>query len=349
MPTSSKESSYTVGHRKGREKAARVRQRISAHGKAKTHRSFRRTRRRDYIRPLVLPGIVSMTLETGRTLWRRRKVFLPLMAIYAVLYIFLVGVGSQDAYTELGDFFTENSEDLLEGGFGAVSQMGITVATLAVSGLRSDISEAQQIFAVLLGLMAWLTTVWILRNSLAGHKVKVRDGLYNAGAPIISTFVIILVIVAQLLPLAITAMGYSAAVSAGIVSGGGAPAMLFWGAAVLLAGLSAYWITSSLFALVIVTLPGMYPLRALRSSSAIIFGRRLKVLLRWAWMVLCGVVLWVLIMAPIILIDMGLKALWPQIEWVPIVPFGLLLASTYVIFWAATYVYLFYRKVVDNE
>ncbi len=349
MPTSSKGGHFAAGYQAGRAKAGRIRQRLREHAQAKTHRSFRRTRRRDYVRPLTLPGVISLTRETGRTLWGRRRIFLPLMAIYALLYVVLVGVGSQDAYTQLGAFFADNSEELLDGGIGAVSQVGITIATLAVSGLRSETSDVQQVFAVLLGLLAWLTTVWILRNSLAGHKVKMRDGLYNAGAPLISTFVIILVIVVQLLPLAVTAMGYSAAVSAGIVSGGGAPAMLFWAAAVLLAGLSAYWITSSLFALVIVTLPGMYPLRALRSASAIIFGRRIKVLLRWAWMVLCGVVLWVLILAPIVLIDMGLKTLWPQIEWVPIVPFGLLIASTYVIFWAATYVYLFYRKVVDNE
>ncbi len=313
------------------------------------HRSFRRTRRRDYVRPLVLPGVLHFTLEVTSMLWRHRRIFLPLMIVYVLLYALLVGVGSQETYTQVSDFMKENGGSLVEGGLGALTQSGLTLFTLAITGLNTEISDSQQIFAVLLGVMVWLTTVWLLRNILAGHAVKMRDGLYNAGAPLISSLILVFFIALQLLPVAIAAIGYSAATSSGLIAGGGVAAMLFWAAAVLLAILSLFWITSTLFALVIVTLPGMYPYRAFKAAGDIVLGRRVKILLRWVWMALCIVVLWFIVMVPVILLDTWLKGIWTQIAWVPIVPIALLLVSTYSTFWVSTYIYLLYRKVVDNE
>jgi hypothetical protein len=326
-----------------------VRAKTSAFLEGRPHRSFRRSRRRDYARPLMLPRIIPFTREVFRTLWKNRKLFFPLMVIYVVLYGVLVGIGSQDTYTQVTDFFKESGGTLLSSGWGSLAQSSLTLATLGISGLNAQLSEVQQVFAVILGVMAWLTTVWLLRNIIAGHTIKMRDGLYNAGAPLISTLLVVLVLVIQLLPVALAAVGYSAATSSGLISGGGMPAMIFWAAAALLTLLSLYWITSSLFALIIVTLPGMYPYRALKAAGAIVLSRRIKLLLRWLWMFVCIIGIWVVIMLPIILLDMGLKALWSQLSAVPIVPVGLLLVSTYSIFWASTYIYLLYRKVVDNE
>lgn len=350
MPTSSKSTKKTtppvVWYKRG---AIAARARMVAFLERRPHRSFQRTRRRDYVRPLDLPNVLTFTNEVTRTLWKQRRIFLPLMFIYVVLYAILVGIGSQDTYTQLTDFFTANGGELVGGGWGAITQSGLTLATLALSGLNAELSESQQIFGVLLGVIAWLTTVWLLRNILAGHKVKMRDGLYSAGAPLISSVIIVLVIALQLLPVALAAVGYSAATSSGLLAGGGVESMVFWAAALLLGVLSMYWITSSLFALVIVTLPGMYPYRALKAAGDIVLGRRVKLLLRWLWMLLSVVFIWVIGMIPIILLDMGVKALWSQVDWLPIVPVGLLLVSTYTIFWISTYVYLLYRKVVDNE
>jgi len=348
MPTGSK-SGYQAGKSVGHHKAARVRARVDAYLDRRPHRSFRRTRRRDYVRPLVLPGLFAFTHEVTKTVWKQWRIFLPLMLIYIVFYAVLVGVGSQDTYSELTGFFSENGGELVSGGFGALAQSGLTIATLAISGLNAQPTEAQQIFAVLLGIMAWLTTVWLLRNILAGHKVRLRDGLYNAGAPLISSTIIVFVIALQLLPVALAAVGYSAATASGLIAGGGVPAMVFWVSVFLLAVLSLYFITSSLLALTIVTLPGMYPYRALKAAGDIVMGRRLTILFRWVWMILSAGVMWIIILLPIVLIDMGVKSLWPALGSVPIVPVGLVLASTYVIFWSSAYVYLLYRKVVDNE
>lgn len=315
---------------------------------SRVHRSFRRTYRRDYVKPLVLPGIFNFTWIATKTVWDYKKLFLPLMLIYAVLYTILVGIGSQDTYTQISEAVKTAGADIFGADWGVLGQSVLTLISMTSNSLTGTLTDAQQIFGVLLGLMVWLTTVWLLRNVLAGHAVKMRDGLYNAGAPIVSTMLILFVIVAQLLPIALAAIGYAAAVSSGILAGG-VESMLFWMAASLLVILSLYWISSSFLALVIVTLPGMYPLKALKAAGELAMGRRVKLVIRWLWMIFCAIALWAVVMIPTIIFDNWLKSIWLDGSWLPIIPFMLLVLSTYTVFWASTYVYVLYRKVVDND
>lgn len=310
------------------------------------HRSFRLTRRRDYDRPLELPGNIAFTHEVTRTLWQRRTTFLLLILTYILLYALLVGVQSQEVYSTLTSTLKDTSGEVFSGNWGSLQQAGLLLVTIASSGAGAELTESQQIFSVLIFLMAWLTTVWLLRNILAGHKVMLRDGLYNAGAPLFATIIVTLFIAIQLIPVAVALIGYNAASVSGLLEGGAA-SMLFWVGASLLAILSLFWITSSLFALIIVTLPGMYPYRAIRTAGDMVLGRRIKILLRWLWMALVISLAWLVIMIPVILLDMGIKSLWPVIEWLPIVPVAILIMAGASTVWVSSYVYLLYRKVVD--
>jgi len=312
----------------------------------RSHRSFRLTRRRDYIRPLALPGNISFSTEVTRTLWRHKKTFMLLALVYAVVYLVLIGLQSQENYSALSSAITDTDSDLFAGDWGAVGQAGLLFVSIFSFGIDPSFTEAQQIFSVLIFLLIWLTTVWLLRNILAGHRVRLRDGLYNSGAPLFSTMLVALLIAVQLIPVLIAVIGYGAAVSSGLLEGGVA-AMMFWLCAGLLVVLSLYWITSTLFAMIIVTLPGMYPYKAIRTAGDIMQGRRIKLLLRWIWMILSVLVAGIVVMIPIILLDMGLKHLVPALDWVPLVPIALLIWSAFSIVWIATYVYLLYRKVVD--
>ena len=150
----------------------------------------------------------------------------------------------------------------------------------------------------------------------------------------------------QLIPVGIGVLAYQAASNSGLLASGAA-AMLFWIGAALLAILSIYWITSSLFAMIIVTLPGTYPYKAIRTAGDIMVGRRIKILLRWLWLALTLVVGWVILLLPFIFIDMGVKAIWPAVNWLPIVPVVSLIIAALSIVWVSAYVYLLYRKVVD--
>ncbi len=344
MPTSSKKTKK-VESRTQRWVAA-VKKRHALFMSRRPHRSFRLSRRRDYVRPLALPGNIAFTHEVTRTLWRHRKIFLLLIATYVIFYAVLVGMQSQETYTTLIDTLKETGQEALSGGWGAIGQAGLLLVSIASPSALTEVTEAQQIFTVFIFLLTWLATVWLLRNLLAGHKVKLRDGLYNSGSPIFATVIIALFIAIQLIPVAIALIGYTAALGSGLLDGGAAT-MLFWIGAALLAVLSLYWITSSLFAMIIVTLPGMYPYQAIRTAGDLVLGRRTKILLRWLWMMLMIIMAWAVVMIPAILLDMGLKSLWPAIQWLPVIPFFALVMTAGSTVWAAAYVYMLYRKVVD--
>lgn len=313
------------------------------------HRSFRRTRRRDYSRSLELPGYFAFTNYVRRTLLAHKKQFLLLALVYTVVTGVLVGIASQDTYTALTSTIQETSGDLFSGDWGEVGRAGLLFVSAISGGISNNLSDVQQLYAGIIILMTWLTTVWLLRNMLAGHKVKVRDGLYNSTAPLLSTFLISIVIILQLLPLALAIIGYSAASSTGLIAVGGVEAMLFWIAAGLLGLLSLYWITSTFIALVVVTLPGMYPLVALRTAGDLVIGRRIRILLRMIWLAVGIGLSWVIVMIPVIIFDGWLKSILPSIQWIPIIPVVLLILSSVTVIWAASYIYLLYRRIVADD
>jgi len=325
-----------------------IRRRVADLQSRRPHRSFRRTLRRDYARSLKLPGYIAFTAQVNRTLWQSRKVLLFLSLVYIAFSIALVGLGSQDIYASLSSTLQTTGQQVFQGNLNQLGQAGILFLAIAGTGISSTPTEGQQIYAVLLGLLIWLTTVWLLRNILAGRKIKMRDGLYSAGAPLISTFLIACIFVVQLIPIALAIIGYYAAQASGLLAGG-VEAMLFWIAAALLSLISLYWVTSTFFAMIIVTLPGMYPFQALRTAGDLVIGRRIRILLRILWMLLCIVVTWAVVLILFILLDSWIKGLIPQISGFPLIPIVILALSTLSLIWTSGYVYLLYRKVVDDD
>jgi hypothetical protein len=312
------------------------------------HRSFRQTRRRDYVRPLRLPGYWAFTNQVRRILVGNKKLFFGLIAFYGILTGLLTGLASQESYSEMGELIRDMGGEFFSGNFSDLDSAGVTLLGIATGAFSSGTTEAQGIYAVLLALLVWLSTVWLLRAIMAGKRPRLRDGLYNAAAPILSTFLVMFVVVLQLLPITLVIIGYSAAASTGLLDGG-VEAMIFWVAAGLLVLLSLYWISSTLLALVVVTLPGMYPLQAVKTAGDLVIGRRIRMLLRVLWLLLIIVLTWVVVMIPLILLDAWVKGLLPAIDWLPVIPVALLVMGSLTVIWSASYVYMLYRKVVDDD
>lgn len=328
--------------------AGHIRTGITAFLARRPHRSFRLTRRRDYTRSLTLPGYWRFAGEVVALLWGSRKLFLWLVIVYVVLTAILVGVASEETYSETATVIEAVGSELGVGDLSALSRAGLVFLTTVSGGLNVQAEPVQQVYAGLIGLLTWLTVVWLLRAILAGQQPRLRDGLYNAGAPIVATFIVSLVLVAQLLPLALVGLGFSAATASGLLDGG-VEAMLFWMAAALLVALSLYWVTSTFIALIVVTLPGMYPFRALRTAGDLVVGRRVRVLLRLLWILFWTAVLWAVIMVPVIMFDSWLKSVVPVIGWLPLVPISMLLLGAVTLVVIAAYVYVLYRKVVEDD
>lgn len=312
------------------------------------HRSFRFARRRDYARSLKLPGYWAFTVYVHKILWSNKRTFLCLALFYSILTILLAGMASQDSFITLTEVLDETSGEVLIGTWGKIGGAGLLLVSAITGGMSTGLTDVQQIYAGLITLLTWLTSVWLLRNILAGHKVKLRDGVYKAGAPIVSTFLVSLILFIQLLPVAVAIIAYGAAMATGLLDGG-VEAMLFWLAAGLLTVLSLYLITGTIFALVIITLPGMYPMKAIKISGDLVIGRRARILLRLVWMAVVEIIVWILVMVPLILLNNWLLSVWPVIDSLPIVPVVLLVMSALTIIWTSSYVYLLYRKVVADE
>lgn len=311
------------------------------------HRSFQRTRRRDYARSLSLPGYLVFTHQVWSVLKTHWRTFVLLVVMYAAFLIAIGGITSQDNYIQINDLLKESSKDLFGAGIGKVGQAGLLAVSTFVVGPGS-LSADQQIYLSICLLFAWLCTVWLLREFLLNRKPRLRDGLYNSGSPVLATVVVLFVLLFQLLPVGVVALIYAGLTSVGLLSDGFG-SMLFWVFATAVAGLVMYWITSTLIALVVVTLPGMYPFRALKASGDLVIGRRLRILYRWLWGALTILVSWAVVMIPVILLDTAIKSTWPNLKNLPIVPYiGALMTSATVV-WAAAYIYLLYRRIVDDD
>ena len=314
------------------------------------HRSFRRTRRRDYTRSLTIPGYVSLTAQTLSVLRRHKKLFIGLVAVYVVCSIVIVNVLAQDTYSLLSDSINQAGSELELGAFYQAGAIFLGVMTSMFTGGDTDSAYgiAQQFIAGMLVILIWLSTVWLLRAVSNKQDVRLRDGLYSSGGPFLATLLLFGLIFVQSLPIIIAVIGYSAAASSAILENT-AILMLFWGAAFLLGVLSLYWMTTTAVALIIITLPGMYPMQALRLAGDIVVGRRIRVLLRLMWAVLLIVLTWAIVVIPAILLYELVTQYVSFVANIPLIPLVIVVMGAVSVVWGATYVYMLYRSIVNDN
>ena len=273
--------------------------------------------------------------------------FLSMIILYALIIIFLGIITSQSTYDSIGKLVSESLGKIFDSGVGQLLNAGmLTFSSLAID--TTSLRAEQGVMLALLVLMTWLTAVWLLREILLGLKPKLRDGLYNATAPLISTSVVLLILLIQLSPVGIMALAYSALVSVHILTEGFGM-MLFGLLAASVLTLVLYWVTSTIIALVVVALPGMYPQRAIQAASDLVVGRRLRIMLRIVWAFVYSSAIWCVVMVSLVLLERGLSSKLKWLESVPIVPFAGAFMMALLFVWLAAYIYLLYRKVVADD
>ncbi|MBR3135242.1 hypothetical protein IKG54_01600 [Candidatus Saccharibacteria bacterium] len=313
------------------------------------HKSFHRSYREDYQRELAVPGLLSHAVNTFKTIFKNWKIFLPLIILAVIFNILLVGLMNEDTYTAFQDAVEETNQNYAGGSLGNFAKAGLTLmSVVATGGLSSGLTETQVIFLTIIFLIIWLVTVYIVRHYLAGHKIKLRDALYNALTPLLSTLVVLIVFLIQLLPVVFTVIIYSAAVQTVFLS---TPfyALVFFIFASLMILLSLYLISSTAMALVAVTAPGLYPMKALSSASDLIMGRRIKLIIRILFLIFVVAIVYVVFMLPLILLDMWAKSTFSWLEGIPFVSVYLLIATVFAFIYSATYLYLYYRRMLNYD
>ena len=254
---------------------------------------------------------------------------------------------SEDTYRQFQKVLDQTSEQMGTGDIGNVARAGLLlISTVTTGGLSGSSSEVTIVFSVLIFLMIWLVTIFLIRHIMAKQKVKLRDALYNAMTPLISTLVVFVVAVIQAVPIFILIIAYSAAVRTEFLA---TPfyALVFFVFAALMILLSGYLLSSTLMAFVAVSAPGMYPMPAMQATSELMRGRRIRFCLRIVALIIAMVIMWVLVMMPLILFDLWMK----QFEWtatVPFVPICLVIMTCFTAIYVTAYLYIYYRWMLED-
>lgn len=237
------------------------------------YRTFKLAKAIKHSRPTI-KGSIKLFAVSFQQIWRARKLFLGITAIYTLLILLLVRGFSI-------------SQDLLETRRQLQETLGseVSSATIGIGLFGYLISSTNQLtassglYSSLLLLIFSLAIIWALRQAQAAAPARIRDAFYIGLRPI-GPFVTILIIIAlQLIPLFVANFLFNVAFINGVAVG--ILEKVFSGTIIgLLAVLSLYLVTSSLFALYIVTLPDVEPGQALKSARELVAFRRWMVMRR---------------------------------------------------------------------
>jgi len=276
-----------------------------------------------------LPKARVMFVNSIKHLWKYNKVFGGITAIYLVLTIVLVKGFS------MANDVPAIKESIVQTFSGAGGQLaaGATIFGVLLGGVSGVSSDVAGVYQSILLIIVSLAVIWTLRQTHAAKSVRVRDGFYRGMYPLIPFLLVLLVIGLQFIPLAFSSWLLSVTVLSGLAVT--AVEQVLWVLlCFLLALLSLYLVCSSVFALYVVTLPDMSPMKALRSTGDIVLYRRWEVMRKVLFLPVVIVLIGAIIMLPVIL------WLTPLAEWLFFALSMLALAVSH------SYIYSLYRELL---
>lgn len=278
-----------------------------------------------------LPSIWQLCKASAQLLWTHKRLFIAITLIYGLLSLVLVqGLASSTDVSGL----KKELNNALTGNFKAVtSSFSIFVVLLGSAGnSNSQTAGAYQLF---LAIITSLAVIWALRQVLLGNAIRASDAFYRGMTPLVPFILVLLIIGLQTLPLVLGSSVYALVISNGIAVH--LAEKILWA---VLFGLSAlatfYLLSSSIFALYIVTLADMTPRKALRSARLLVKNRRWRVVRKLLALPIVLVLLAAIIMVPIII------AITPLAQWIFFLLTMFSLAAIH------TYIYTLYRGLLDE-
>lgn len=273
-----------------------------------------------------LPGSFRLTGQVFKTLRTYWKPLGGIVLVYLVLnIIFASGISNLSSSVSDIKANLEGSDKFWNalGGFG----------TLVGSAGAGDSQTATVLQSILI-ILESLVVIWALRQLLAGTTIGVKEAYYRSMTPLTPFILVIAVIFIQLLPLTLGTPVFGAILNA-IFNPGGALTTTF---IIIFAGLalwSFYMISSSIFALYIVTLPDMQPRQALRSAKNLVKFRRWQLMRRVFFLPIFIFVTMAAIVVPLILLASFM-----------VTPVFYVLSMLSILF-VHTYLYSLYRSLLE--
>lgn len=236
------------------------------------YKSFRISKRLRQAKPGLM-GAFRLFFASAKFIVKRWKLYGGIILIYTALTLILVN------------------------GFN-ISSTGL------FGGLRSYADNSSGAYKTLLSIIISLALIWALRNNSAAAqgKITVKDSFYKGMYPFIPFILVLLVIGLQLLPLIVANYLYIHVLIGGLAVTAIEKGLwiVFLLALVLL---SLYMVSSSLFALYIVTLPDVKPIQALKTARDLVRHRRAVIMRKVLFLPLVLVLLAAIIVVPAIMLS----------------------------------------------
>lgn len=278
-----------------------------------------------------LPSVYRLIRQTLQLLWGYRSAFAKIALVYGLISFVLVqGLSASGGVGDLKDALS----DSFQGAFGTFAT-GIGVYSILVGSAGTATTGQGSVYQFFIVIIASLATIWALRQALVETKpdISAKAAYYNGMYPLVPFMLVVMVIGLQLIPLLVgstlfsTVIGQGVAVTAGEQVGW---AVLY----ALLAGWTIYMLGASLFALYVVTLPGMTPLKALRSARDLVKGRRWTMLRKIISLPLVLLVVAAVVMVPVIIL------------LAPVAQVVFLIVSSLSLVIVHAYMYILYREAL---
>lgn len=238
--------------------------------KTKRYRSFR-LQKRIKPEPRYIPSSFSLLRDSFAFMFKHRWKFITIMFIYSVVYIVIF---RSPVSTDIDTIKSSVQSVLGEG-----ENLKTNVATLgAVIETSGNLQSSGAVAVGSIFIMS-LVYIWAIRQLHAGERIKARDAYYQGVTPLLSGAVLVIIAGIQLLPFGLASFIYSVAKTTNLFASGFED-IAFFVVTVLISLLSFYWLTSTIMAMYIVTIPGVYPGAALKAAKSLVQFQRFAVFRR---------------------------------------------------------------------
>ena len=202
--------------------------------------------------------------------------------------------------------------------------------------------ESLMIINVFIVLTLWLVSIFFARRIIKKKPVRFRDGIFNAMTPFFSSLVVLVVIALQCVPIMFVVIASASAVETNLFGD------FFYGSlfvlfALAMSALSLYLISGTLMAMVAVSAPGMYPIRALILTREVMVGEKIGLIVKLITAVLVLALISAAMVGIGVLIELGLRNLGQS---VPVTGAMVFACGCFSTIYLAVYLYLYYCRVL---
>lgn len=216
----------------------------------------------------------------------------------------------------------------------------IATIHIAVSVLLAVVSgnyQSGQFEPLFVGVLFSLAYLWVLRESHNSNEVSAKEALYRGPAQFVPFILVALMFFVQMLPFAIGAFVFQVGVGGGVAIN--IYEQLVFGLIWLILALpSIYWVTTTTFALIIVSIGGVNPLQAWRAA---------KKLIKPYFMAAAGRLLYIFIIGTFLLFGALVLAIW--LDQAYLFTYGLSVVGVLLVPVVWTYIFEVYRELLKHE